>query len=282
MTILLDGKAQAKIIKEHLKEQIAQNQNKRKPKLVVIIVGSDPASLTYVQAKAKACEQVGMESEIIRFEATITQQTLLETISRCNQDPLVDGILVQLPLPKHLDEQQVILTLDPSKDVDGFHPLNVGYLHSKQAGFVPCTPKGIIALLDAYHVDLKGKRVLVIGRSHLVGRPVAQLCVDKHATVTIAHSKTENLKQLTQQAEVIIAAAGVVQMIKKDWVKPQAIVVDVGIHRLEDGSIVGDVDSKVMEVASMMTPVPGGIGPMTIAMLLSNTMEAYQKHTNKE
>ena len=278
MAIILDGKALSAKIKEQLKLEIDQIKDRRKPKLVVVIVGDNPASLTYVQAKAKACKQIGMESEIVRFPATITQQHLLSTITDLNNDQTVDGILVQLPLPKHLNEQAVIVTLDPNKDVDGFHPLNVGYLHSKQPGFVPCTPKGVVALLDAYQIDLKGKRVLVIGRSHLVGRPVAQLLVDAHATVTIAHSRSLEIEKLCQEADVIVAAAGVESYIKKEWVKPNAVVVDVGIHRLEDGSIVGDVDKGVMDVASYITPVPGGIGPMTIAMLLSNTMDAYHQH----
>ena len=207
-----------------------------------------------------------------------TQTELMDVIRQYNEDESVDGILVQLPLPKHLDSREVILGIDPNKDVDGFHPINVGKLHMNEETFIPCTPKGIMEILKYYNLSVSGKSVVVLGRSHLVGRPIAQLMVSANATVTICHSRSKDIQKICQESDVIVAAVGVPHFVKKDWVKPDAIVIDVGIHRTEDNQIIGDVVPEAMDVASYMTPVPKGVGPMTIAMLLSNTFQAYLSH----
>lgn len=273
----MDGKAVSASIKEKIRLEVQSITNKRKPKLVVVLVGEDPASQTYVAAKQKACEKAGILSESKKVEDSISQRELLDIIDLLNQDSTVDGILVQLPLPKHLNEKEVMLAIDPSKDVDGFHPINVGKLHLKQETFVPATPKGIIELFKAYEIELTGKKALVIGRSNLVGRPIAQLLVNANATVTVAHSKTRNLEELCRDSEVIVVAIGIKHFIKKEWLTPGVIIIDVGIHRTKDNKLTGDVEPDCMEVASYMTPVPKGVGPMTIAMLLENTMQAYRK-----
>ena len=277
MGIIMDGLSLSKKVKERIKEDVSQIKDTRKPKLAVVLVGDDPASATYVSSKVKACEYVGILSIAKRLSKDITQQELLDTIQQLNDDDTVDGILVQLPLPKQLNEQEVMLAIDPQKDVDGFHPMNVGRLHLRQTTFVPATPKGVMELIKEYNIDLTGKKVLVIGRSHLVGRPIAQLLVDKNATVTIAHSKTRNLEQLCYQSEVIVAAVGVMHLVQKDWLRPQVVLIDVGIHRTKDNKLTGDISPDCMEIASYMTPVPKGVGPMTIAMLLENTMQAYRE-----
>lgn len=277
MGIIMDGLSLSKKVKERIKEDVSQIIDSRKPKLAVVLVGDDPASATYVTSKVKACEYVGILSIAKRLSKDITQQELLDTIQQLNDDDTVDGILVQLPLPKQLNEQEVMLAIDPQKDVDGFHPMNVGRLHLRQTTFVPATPKGVMELIKEYNIDLTGKKVLVIGRSHLVGRPIAQLLVDKNATVTIAHSKTRNLEQLCYQSEVIVAAVGVMHLVQKDWLRPQVVLIDVGIHRTKDNKLTGDISPDCMEIASYMTPVPKGVGPMTIAMLLENTMQAYRE-----
>lgn len=276
---ILAGNEVSNVIRDQLKEKVSQlDPSFRKPKLVVVIVGDDPASQTYVAAKARACEQVGFLSEVNRMDEKITQKELMDVIHQYNNDDTVDGILVQLPLPKHLDSREVILSLNPNKDVDGFHPMNVGKLHMNEETFIPCTPKGIMEILKYYHLSVSGKNVVVLGRSHLVGRPIAQLMVSANATVTICHSRSKDIQKICQESDVIVAAVGVPHFVKKDWVKPEAIVIDVGIHRTEDNQIIGDVVPEVMDVASYMTPVPKGVGPMTIAMLLSNTFQAYLSH----
>lgn len=278
MTEILDGKWLSSTIREKLKEKTELLKGVRLPKLVVVLVGDDPASHTYVNAKEKACKDVGFISKVHRLSADIANEELLTLIKSLNEDKTVDGILVQMPIPKHLDSKAVILTIDPDKDVDGFHPINVGKLHSNEKTFVPCTPLGVMELLKAYNIDVSGMNTVVLGRSHLVGRPIAQLLVNANATVTICHSRSKHIDEICRRADLIVAAVGVPHFVKKDWVKKGAIVVDVGIHRTEDNKIIGDVVSEVMEVASYMTPVPRGVGPMTIAMLLSNTFDAYEQH----
>jgi methylenetetrahydrofolate dehydrogenase (NADP+) / methenyltetrahydrofolate cyclohydrolase len=278
MAEILDGKWLSSTIRDELKEKVEQLKGVRLPKLVVVLVGDDPASHTYVNAKEKACKDVGFISKVHRLSADITNEELLSLINSLNEDETVDGILVQMPIPKHLDSKAVILTIDPSKDVDGFHPINVGKLHSNEKTFIPCTPLGVMELLKAYDIAVSGVNAVVLGRSHLVGRPIAQLLVNANATVTICHSRSKHIDEICRRADLIVAAVGVPHFVKKDWVKKGAIVVDVGIHRTEDNKIIGDVVSEVMEVASYMTPVPKGVGPMTIAMLLSNTFDAYKQH----
>lgn len=275
---ILDGKWLSSTIREELKEKVDQLEGVRLPKLVVVLVGDDPASHTYVNAKEKACKDVGFISQVHRLSVDTTNEELLALIKSLNEDESVDGILVQMPIPKHLDSKAVILAIDPEKDVDGFHPINVGKLHSNDKTFVPCTPLGVMRLLEAYNIDVSGINAVVLGRSHLVGRPIAQLLVNANATVTICHSRSKHIDEICRRADLIVAAVGVPHFVKKDWVKNGAIVVDVGIHRTDDNKIIGDVVAEVMEIASYMTPVPKGVGPMTIAMLLSNTFDAYQQH----
>lgn len=275
---ILDGKWLSSTIREELKEKVDQLEGVRLPKLVVVLVGDDPASHTYVNAKEKACKDVGFISQVHRLSVDTTNEELLTLIKSLNEDESVDGILVQMPIPKHLDSKAVILAIDPEKDVDGFHPINVGKLHSNEKTFVPCTPLGVMRLLEAYNIDVSGINAVVLGRSHLVGRPIAQLLVNANATVTICHSRSKHIDEICRRADLIVAAVGVPHFVKKDWVKNGAIVVDVGIHRTDDNKIIGDVVAEVMEIASYMTPVPKGVGPMTIAMLLSNTFDAYQQH----
>jgi methylenetetrahydrofolate dehydrogenase (NADP+) / methenyltetrahydrofolate cyclohydrolase len=281
MTTILDGRRISKEIKEQIKEDIEKLNSQRRPKLAVILVGEDPASATYVASKQKACEQAGILSVTKKMEESVSQQQLMDQIDELNNDETIDGILIQLPLPKHMNEREVMVHVDPEKDVDGFHPINVGKLHLRQSTFVPATPKGVMELIKAYQIDLTGKRVVVIGRSHLVGRPLAQLLVDANATVTIAHSKTTNLEQICFQSEVIVAAVGVMHLVQKEWLRPNTILIDVGIHRTKDNKLTGDIDPTCKEKALFMTPVPGGIGPMTIAMLLKNTMQAYRQRSEK-
>lgn len=275
MVTIMDGKALSSRVKERIKQEVESITKQRKPKLAVVLVGNDPASATYVAMKVKACELVGIESIAKRLDENTTQEELVAAVKELNEDHSVDGILVQLPLPKHLDEQEIMFIIDPKKDVDGFHPINVGMLHLKQKTFIPATPKGVLELIREYNINLTGKKVLVIGRSNLVGRPIAQLLLNENATVTIAHSRTTNLEQLCYQSEVIVAAVGVMHIVQKDWLRQGVILIDVGIHRTKDNKLTGDIDPSCIEVASYMTPVPKGVGPMTIAMLLENTMQAY-------
>jgi len=272
---IIDGKEIAKTLREEIKKEVEVLTEKgMKPGLSVILVGDNPASQSYVKAKAKACEQVGIKSEVIRMEKTISQEELLEEIKRLNEDTTVHGILVQLPLPEQIEEEAVLNTIDYKKDVDGFHPINVGKMMIGEDTYLPCTPYGIIELIKRTGTQIQGKHAVVIGRSNIVGKPVSMLLLRENATVTIAHSKTENLKEITKQADILIAAVGKADMITADYVSPGTLVVDVG-NSVKDGKLTGDVAfDEVASVASYITPVPGGVGPMTITMLLKNTVEA--------
>lgn len=278
--MIIDGKSISTKRKEELKLKIDQikEEGKRIPKLTVILVGDNQASQTYVRNKEKGCAYVGMLSEIIRMDKTVSEEELIDVIQRLNDDQTVDGILVQLPLPSHIHEEKILDLIDPSKDVDGFHPSNVAKLLLGQDGLVPCTPKGMMVLLDEINYDLTGKEVVVVGRSNIVGKPVSLLCLQKNATVTIAHSRTKDLQKVCQRADVLIAAIGKAKFFTKDYVKQGAVVLDVGINRDENNKLCGDVDYEdVKDIVSYITPVPGGVGPMTIAMLLENTLQAYEK-----
>ena len=278
--IKMDGKALSLSLEAELKLKVdaLREKNARIPKLVVILVGDNPASQTYVKNKAKACERVGFLSEIIELDGSISQEIVLSTIDRLNRDETVDGILVQLPVPKHLDAKAIVHALDPNKDVDGLHPLNVAKLYENEKGFVPCTPKGIMRLLKEYQIDVVGKHCVVLGRSNLVGRPVAQLLLNENATVTICHSKTQNLSDFTKQADIIVVAIGRANFLTSKDVNHAECIIDVGINRV-DGKLVGDVAyDELVDKVDAMTPVPGGVGPMTIGMLLENTLEAYTMH----
>lgn len=282
--MIIDGKQIAQQLKEELRKQVAvlTGQYGRKPCLDVIIVGQNPASMSYVKSKIKATEYCGFDGELIQLPETTSQEELLRVIAERNGKDDVDGILVQLPLPKHIDEQTVIEAIAPGKDVDGFHPSNVAGLWLNQPAIVPCTPLGIIALLEQTHVDLGGRHAVVVGRSNIVGKPIAKLLLDKNCTVTIAHSRTKDLAAICRKADILIVAVGRPRMITADMVKQGAIVIDVGINRLEDGRLVGDVDFEtVAPIAGAITPVPGGVGPMTITMLMRNTIECYKKRINK-
>ncbi len=282
MSQIIDGKAVSLTIKEELKSKIEAIKagGERIPCLAVIIAGDNPASRSYVRGKIKAAAFTGMDSRLIELPEDVGEAELLQTIAGLNSDPEVDGILVQLPLPRHIDESRVLDAIDPSKDVDGFHPVNVANLWLGRPCFVPCTPKGIIRLIESTGVAIEGKRAVVVGRSNIVGKPVAKLLLDRNATVTIAHSRTPDLKAITLQADILVAAVGRPGTITADMVKPGAIVIDVGINRTEEGHLTGDVDfAGVAEVAGFITPVPGGVGPMTIAMLLDNTLQSFmQRH----
>jgi len=272
--MLLDGKMLSNKIKNELKAEFAKLDPK--PKLVVILVGDDPASKLYIQSKQKACEEVGVISETILLDSTITEEQLVLEIERLNNDPTVHGILVQLPLPKHLNETLIINTISDKKDVDGFHIYNKGRLINNLETIVPATPLGVLTLLKEYNIEIKGKHAVVIGRSNIVGRPMAALLLNHDATVTICHRYTENLKQYTLMADIIVCAVGKPNLITADMVKEGAVIIDVGINRLGK-KVVGDVDfENVKDKSSAITPVPGGVGPMTIAMLLSNLLKCYQ------
>ena len=288
MTIL-DGKKTSEDLKQEIAEEVKQlkAKGKRVPHLAAVLVGNDGASLTYVGSKVKACEQVGFESTLVKLPANISEEALLQEIEKLNANPEIDGYIVQLPLPKHIDEQKILLAIDPTKDVDGFHPANFGRMALDMEAFIPATPFGIMELLKRYKVPTKGKHVVVVGRSHIVGRPISILLSQKgaqgNATVTLTHSHTPNLAELTRQADIVVMALGIPEFLKGDMVKEGVTVIDVGITRLKDDSthkgyrIVGDVAfDEVKEKASYITPVPGGVGPMTIAMLLKNTLLAYK------
>jgi methylenetetrahydrofolate dehydrogenase (NADP+) / methenyltetrahydrofolate cyclohydrolase len=277
---ILDGKQISSRLVTSLSAELKalRAQNAVLPKLVVVLVGDDPASQVYVGKKAKMAEKIGMLSEVLTYPASTTQAELLEVIHRLNADASVHGILVQLPLPKHIQTLAIITAVDPKKDVDGLHPLNLGLLMTGDpSACKPCTPAGVITLLKAYHVAMAGKHAVVLGRSNIVGKPMGMLLLQEHATVSYCHSKTADLPALTRQADILVAAVGVPGLITADFIKPGAVLVDVGINRVE-GKLVGDVDFEgVMGKASLVTPVPGGVGPMTIATLMANTLELYKR-----
>ena len=292
MTIL-DGKQTANDIKTELAVRVDQLilQGKRPPHLAAVLVGNDGASLTYVGSKVRSCERIGYESTLIQLPEETTEAELLQQIDRLNANAAVDGFIVQLPLPKHIDEEKVLMAIDPDKDVDGFHPTNFGKMALDMESFIPATPYGIMELLRRYQIDISGKHAVVIGRSHIVGRPMSILLSRKsspgNATVTLTHSRTKNLADVTKEADIVVSALGAPNFLKGNMVKKGAIIIDVGITRVPDSShpkgyvITGDVDyERVKEKASFITPVPGGVGPMTIAMLLQNTYLAYSRHAD--
>ncbi|HIY06813.1 MAG TPA: bifunctional methylenetetrahydrofolate dehydrogenase/methenyltetrahydrofolate cyclohydrolase FolD [Candidatus Evtepia faecigallinarum] len=277
MATILDGKALAAKVKEQVKQE-AEGMA-RKPGLAVIIVGNNPASRVYVNSKRKDCEECGFLSEEYALPEETTQQELITLIQELNGRADIDGILCQLPLPDGIDEEAVLMAISPEKDVDGFHPMNMGALLVGKDGFLPCTPYGIMEILAEYNIDPKGKRCVVIGRSNIVGKPMALLLLQKHGTVTICHSRTQDLGEVCRTADILVAAVGKVNVVTADMVKPGAVVIDVAMNRNEAGKLCGDVDYPAVEkVASAITPVPGGVGPMTRAMLMKNTLLAAQKH----
>lgn len=286
---ILDGKKTAQDLKNEIQAEVAQMkaQGKREPHLAAVLVGNDGASLTYVGSKVRSCEQVGFQSTLVRLEDSISEEALLEEINKLNTDSSIDGYIVQLPLPKHINEERILMAIDPIKDVDGFHPSNFGKMALEMQAFIPATPFGIVELLKRYQIDTQGKECVVIGRSHIVGRPISILLSQKgevgNATVTLTHSRSKNIEQITRKADIIISALGIPEFLKEDMVKDGAIVIDVGITRVPDEAhpkgyrIKGDVDfENVAPKTSFITPVPGGVGPMTIAMLLKNTLLARQ------
>lgn len=276
---IIDGKALSGRIQDELRSRVEALAAKgRRPGLAVVLVGDDPASQVYVRNKIRACERTGIKSIEVRMKADTTEKELLETVERLNRDPEVDGILVQLPLPKHLSSDIVIAAIDPAKDVDGFHVQSAGALMTGRPGFRPCTPYGVMKLLEEAGCDPDGKRAVVMGRSNIVGKPMALMLMEKNATVTVTHSRTKDLAAITREADVLVVAVGRAKMVTADMVKPGAVVIDVGMDRDENGRLCGDVDfAGVSEVAGAVTPVPGGVGPMTIAMLMTNTVEALER-----
>lgn len=284
--MIIKGKDLSVSIKEALKVRVnvLNDQYGRTPNLVVVLVGDDPGSVSYVTGKAKAATEVGIRNTTIRREATIAESELLDIVEQLNNDDDVDGILVQLPLPKHINENKVIAAISPEKDVDAFHPMNVAKLWLKQPCMLPCTPKGIIKLLHFAGVDIAGKEAVVIGRSNIVGQPVAKLLLDANATVTVAHSKTKNLAEVARRADILVVAVGRERFVTADMIKPGAVVIDVGVNRdTRNGKLCGDVDfEEAQHVAAAITPVPGGVGPMTITCLMENTVEAFINRMNKQ
>ncbi len=289
--ILLDGKKTAQTLKEEIKQAVTSFTDKgnRPPHLAAVLVGNDGASLTYVGSKVRACDYVGFESTLIQLEASTTEAELLKHIEDLNKNPELDGYIVQLPLPKHIDEEKILLAIDPAKDVDGFHPANFGRMALEMEAFIPATPFGIIELLERYQIETSGKHCVVVGRSHIVGRPISILMSQKglagNSTVTVAHSRTKNLDTLTKEADIIVIALGIPEYLTAPMVKEGAVIIDVGITRVPDSThpkgyvIKGDVAyEEVASKASAITPVPGGVGPMTIAMLLKNTLLAYHRN----
>ena len=277
---LIDGKKLAALMQEQMKEEVSLlKEEGLTPGLVVLLVGENQASQVYVRNKDLAAERIGIRSTVERYPESITEEELLAEINRYNNDPLFHGILVQLPLPAHIDENKVLLAIDPKKDVDGFHPLNLGALFAGNPGMIPCTPFGIIKMFEYYGIDLEGKNAVVIGRSNIVGKPMAHLLLQKNATVTIAHSKTKELAALCRQADILVVAIGRGHFVTKDFVKEGAVVVDVGMNRSAAGKLIGDVKfDEVAPLASYITPVPGGVGPMPITMLMYQTIESAKRH----
>ena len=283
--VLLDGKILSAKIKEEVKVEVTQIVKEKNitPGLAVILVGNDAASATYVASKAKACKDAGIYSVVHEMPESITQEELLETINMMNNNPKLDGILVQLPLPKHIDTTTVLEAINPLKDVDGFHPYNVGRMVSNLDSFLSATPFGVMRMFEEHNIELSGKDVVVIGSSDIVGKPMASLLINKKATVTVCNSRTKDLKAHTSKADIVIIAVGVPYLLKEDMVKDGAIVIDVGINRLDTGKLVGDADFEGLKnKCSFLTPVPGGVGPMTIAMLLKNTIKAANLREKRE
>jgi methylenetetrahydrofolate dehydrogenase (NADP+)/methenyltetrahydrofolate cyclohydrolase len=281
---LLDGKALSLKIEADVANEVKNLKNKTGlvPGLAVVLVGQDPASAAYVNMKKKACDRVGFYSVTHEMPQDISQDAIENTIKMMNNNPNIDGILIQLPLPSQIDTTKILELVDPSKDVDGFHPYNVGRLSTGLDGFVPCTPLGVMELLKEYNIDPKGKNCVVVGASNIVGKPMAALLLNANATVEICHIFTDDLKKHTLNADMIFVGAGVINLIKEDMVKDGVIIIDIGINRANDGKLVGDVDfEKVSKKCSYITPVPGGVGPMTISMLLSNTLKATKAHSNE-
>lgn len=277
MAEIIDGKLVSNLQREKIKNDVAEFSKKHGfvPGLAVVLVGENPASVVYVRNKHKACEQTGIKSFEIKLPEDCTEDKLLSVIDELNNDVNVHGILVQLPLPRHINEEKIINAISPDKDVDAFHPVNVGKIMTGKYSFLPCTPAGIMTLLDHYKVDIEGKSCVIVGRSNIVGKPMSLLLLEKNGTVTICHSRTKNLSEITKCADILVVAIGKPKFIGKDDVKEGAVVIDVGINRLPDGTLAGDVDyDSVFPVASMITPVPGGVGPMTITTLLKNTLSA--------
>lgn len=285
LLMILDGKALASKIKGEVAEKVAAcvAEGHRAPQLLVILLGEDPGSVSYVKGKARDAEEVGFKGTTLRLPAETTEEELLERIAECNADPEVDGLLVQLPLPRHIDEQKVIAAIDPAKDVDGFHPANVAGLYLRTPSLTPCTPKGIIRMLRESGTQIEGKKAVVIGRSNIVGLPVAKLLLDNNATVTIAHSRTPDLAAVASQADILVVAVGRPELVTADMVKPGAVVIDVGVNRHpQTGKLCGDVHfASCAEKASAITPVPGGVGPLTRACLMENTLECYLRNIGK-
>ncbi|RWS43712.1 bifunctional methylenetetrahydrofolate dehydrogenase/methenyltetrahydrofolate cyclohydrolase FolD [Bacillus mycoides] len=279
VAVIIKGNEVAEKKRAQLKEEVVKLKEQGiVPGLAVILVGEDPASRSYVKGKEKGCEQVGIYSELIELPETITEERLLVEIDRLNGDDRINGILVQLPLPKHIEEKAIIERISPEKDVDGFHPISVGRMMTGQDTFLPCTPHGILELVKETNLDISGKHVVVIGRSNIVGKPVGQLFLNENATVTYCHSKTQNIKELSKLADILIVAVGRPKMVTADYIKEGAVVIDVGVNRLETGKLCGDVDfDNVLDVAGYITPVPKGVGPMTITMLLHNTVESAKR-----
>lgn len=280
MANIIDGKAISAIVREEIAQKVVEYNERTglRPGLAVVIVGTDPASQVYVRNKKKACEQVGFNSWVHELPESTTQEELNALVDKLNADSLVHGILVQLPLPKHLDEEQVVLRIKPEKDVDAFHPYNVGRITIGNPRFLPCTPAGVMELLHRYNINVSGKECVVIGRSNIVGKPMALLLLAENGTVTVCHSKTRDLKEACKRADILVVAIGKADFVTADMVKEGAVVIDVGMNRNSEGKLTGDVDfDSVSKVASYITPVPGGVGPMTITMLLQNTLAAAEK-----
>jgi methylenetetrahydrofolate dehydrogenase (NADP+)/methenyltetrahydrofolate cyclohydrolase len=285
MGTIIDGKAVARVIQTEIKEEVEGLKRRwgMVPGLGVVLVGDDPASHLYVKNKEKACKEVGIRSEEHLLPASISERDILSLIQKLNRNDEIHGILVQLPLPAHVRAERVLNAVSPQKDIDGFHPVNQGLLLAGGEGFRPCTPMGIMKLLDSVHCDPKGKNATVVGRSNIVGKPVAIMLLERHATVTICHSRTAQLKDEVGRADIVVAAIGKAAMIRGDWIKPGAVVIDVGINRLPSGKLSGDVEfESAKERASHITPVPGGVGPMTICMLLFNTLRAAKESLQRE
>lgn len=281
---IIDGKAVSQKIKEQVKVRVEKLKSQGvTPGLAVVLVGDNSASLTYVKNKQRTCEALGMRSDLHEFPESLSEAELLSKIDELNNDPGIHGILVQLPLPKHIDEFKVINAISPTKDVDGFHPISVGNMMIGKEAFLPCTPHGIMKLLEHYGIDPAEKHAVVIGRSNIVGKPVGQLLLQKDATVTYCHSKTQDLASFTRQADILVAAIGRAKFIDHTHIKPGAVIIDVGMNRDESGKLCGDVDyADILETASFATPVPGGVGPMTIAMLMENTLQSAENGLSKD